>query len=241
MLKTAQFTSYRLTHRSPSYYHAASRLNLSQITPLNQNQNQNQNRQSPFHTSSPTLQGPDHHSVASAQQDQSSVQKYKMAGNRENQPPKHEMVHFEGLLSKARRFGDFRTVLHTGLYSQLVAMEVPVNGEIGDEVHTVDQILLFTSGRGLATVAGKDQEVKAGDVVVVPAGTQHQFVTKGDQPLELITVYAPAEHDPQTVHRTKEEGDEAEEAGRDEAPEWAGRSKGYNEEKGLVKESGKYD
>ena len=44
------------------------------------------------------------------------------------------MVHFEGLLSRERRFGDFRTVLHTGLYSQLVAMEVPVNGEIGDEV-----------------------------------------------------------------------------------------------------------
>jgi mannose-6-phosphate isomerase-like protein (cupin superfamily) len=66
-----------------------------------------------------------------------------------------------------------------------VAMEVPVNGEIGDEVHLVDQILLFTSGRGLATVNGKDQEVKAGDVVVVPAGTQHQFVTKGDEPLEV--------------------------------------------------------
>jgi mannose-6-phosphate isomerase-like protein (cupin superfamily) len=109
---------------------------------------------------------------------------YKKAGNRENAPPKHEMVHFPGLMSEKRSFGDFRTVLHTGLYSQIVAMEVPVNGEIGDEVHTVDQVLMFTSGRGLATVAGKDQEVKAGDVVVVPAGTQHQFVTKGDQPLE---------------------------------------------------------
>ncbi|KAF3010878.1 hypothetical protein E8E13_009547 [Curvularia kusanoi] len=114
---------------------------------------------------------------------------YKKAGNRKDEPPEHEMVHFAGLLSSKREFGDFRTVLHTGLYSQIVAMEVPVNGEIGDEVHTVDQILMFTSGRGLATVAGKDQEVKAGDVVVVPAGTQHQFVTRGDQPLELITAF----------------------------------------------------
>jgi mannose-6-phosphate isomerase-like protein (cupin superfamily) len=112
------------------------------------------------------------------------MEAYKKAGNRENAPPKHEMVHFPGLMSEKRSFGDFRTVLHTGLYSQIVAMEVPVNGEIGDEVHTVDQVLMFTSGRGLATVAGKEQEVKAGDVVVVPAGTQHQFVTKGDQPLE---------------------------------------------------------
>ena len=59
---------------------------------------------------------------------------YKKAGNSKDEPPKHEMVHFPGLLSSKREFGDFRTVLHTGLYSQVVAMEVPVNGEIGDEV-----------------------------------------------------------------------------------------------------------
>ncbi|USP75141.1 uncharacterized protein yc1106_02415 [Curvularia clavata] len=189
------------------------------------------------------------------------MEAYKKVGNRENAPPKHEMVHFPGLMSEKRSFGDFRTVLHTGLYKicydvatavlqgylanqpplgQIVAMEVPVNGEIGDEVHLVDQVLLFTSGRGLATVAGKDQEVQAGDVVVVPAGTQHQFVTKGDQPLELITVYSPAEHLPSSVHKTKEEGDKAEEDGVDEAPEWALRGKAENEKKGLVKESGKY-
>lgn len=212
---------------------------------------------------------------------------YKKTGNRANAPPKHEMVHFPGLMSEKRAFGDFRTVLHTGLFSQIVAMEVPVGGEIGDEVcfcseslrwlgswcevcgdvrcganraipsntrhsfryataintsqvHTVDQILLFTSGRGLATVAGKDQEVNAGDVVVVPAGTQHQFVTRGDQPLELITVYSPAEHLPTSVHKTKEEGDKAEEDGVDEAPEWALKSKKENEESGEVNESGKY-
>ncbi|CAN9312021.1 unnamed protein product [Alternaria alternata] len=153
------------------------------------------------------------------------MEAFKKVGNRENAPPKHEMVHFPGLMSEKRSFGDFRTVLHTGLYSQIVAMEVPVNGEIGDEVHTVDQILLFTSGKGLATVNGKDQEVKAGDVVVVPAGTQHQFVTKGDQPLELITV---------------RRGDKAEEDEIDEAPEWALKPKAENEKNGLVKESGKY-
>ncbi|CAE6997986.1 hypothetical protein PTNB73_04107 [Pyrenophora teres f. teres] len=152
---------------------------------------------------------------------------YKKIGNREDAPPKHEMVHFAGLLSEKR--------------SQLVAMEIPPHGEIGDEVHTVDQILLFTSGRGLATVAGKNQEVKAGDVVVVPAGTQHQFVTQGEEPLELITVYSPAEHLPSSVHKTKEAGDKAEEDGVDEAPAWAGRGKSENEKAGLVRESGKYE
>lgn len=107
-------------------------------------------------------------------------------------------------------------------------------------MHTVDQILMFTSGRGLATVNGKDQEVQAGDVVVVPAGSQHQFVTRGDAPLELITVYAPAEHLPTSVHKTKEIGDREEEDGIDEAPEWTQRSKEENKERGLVSESGKY-
>jgi mannose-6-phosphate isomerase-like protein (cupin superfamily) len=72
-------------------------------------------------------------------------------------PPKHEMVYFPQLTSEVRAFGQFRKVLHTGLFSQLVSMEIPVGGDIGDEVHTVDQVLIFTSGEGRATIAGKDQ------------------------------------------------------------------------------------
>lgn len=74
-------------------------------------------------------------------------------------PPKHEMVYFPKLTSEVRAFGQFRKVLHTGLYSQVVTMEIPVGGDIGDEVHTVDQVLIFTSGEGKATVAGKDQVI----------------------------------------------------------------------------------
>ena len=67
------------------------------------------------------------------------------------------MTYFPKLTSDVRAFGQFRKVLHTGLFSQLVSMEIPVGGDIGDEVHTVDQVLIFTSGEGRATVAGKDQ------------------------------------------------------------------------------------
>ncbi|EAU39590.1 hypothetical protein ATEG_00944 [Aspergillus terreus NIH2624] len=155
-------------------------------------------------------------------------------GNTSEQPPRHEMVYLPGVLSPNRSFGVFRKVLHTGLYSQFVAMEVPVNGEIGDEIHTVDQVLLFTHGNGKAIVAGKEQDVKQGDVVIVPAGTQHQFLNIGKDPLELVTVYSPAEHHPATVHQTKAEGDAKEEAGEDEPPEWTTRSKAENENLGLV-------
>jgi len=160
---------------------------------------------------------------------------FRMASS---QPPKHQMVYLKGLTKDVRASGEFRKVLHTGLYSQLVAMEIPVGGDIGDEVHTVDQVLIFTAGKGLAVIAGKEQEFGATDVVVVPAGTQHQFYNKGDVPLELITIYSPAEHDYTSVHHTKEEGDEAEDAGKDEAPAWSQKSKAENEKAGLVKEKG---
>ena len=95
--------------------------------------------------------------------------------------------------------------------------------------------MTFTSGKGKATINGKDQEVKAGDLIIVPAGTQHQFVNTGPTPLILYTVYSPAEHKPDTVHKTKEEGDKEEEDGIDEAPEWSQKSKDANEKSGLVK------
>ncbi|KAG9248990.1 RmlC-like cupin domain-containing protein [Calycina marina] len=164
------------------------------------------------------------------------------AGQTDAGPPDHKMVYFPQMsTSLPSKSNEFRRVLWTGLYSQVVLMNVPVGGDIGDEVHTVDQALTFTSGTGRATIAGKDQDIKAGDLVVVPAGTQHQFVNTGDKPLVLYTVYSQAEHATGTVHKTKEEGDEEEDVGGDEAPEWSRKSKKENEAAGLVREDGKYD
>jgi mannose-6-phosphate isomerase-like protein (cupin superfamily) len=50
-------------------------------------------------------------------------------------PPKHEMAFFPNMTtSLPSESAEFRRVLWTGLYSQLVLMTVPVDGEIGDEV-----------------------------------------------------------------------------------------------------------
>jgi len=156
-------------------------------------------------------------------------------------PPPHEMFYFPQMTtSLPSTSGEFRKVLFTGLYSQVVLMTIPVGGDIGDEVHTVDQALTFTSGKGKATINGKDQDVEAGDLMVVPAGTQHQFINTGPTPLILYTIYSPAEHKSTTVHHTKEQGDKEEDEGLDEAPEWSRKSKKENEDAGLVKLSGKY-
>ena len=127
------------------------------------------------------------------------------------------MEHYT-IATVAEQYADFRRVLWTGKHSQLVIMTVPPNGEIGEEVHEVDQILTFVSGVGEAQVSGEKRKVAQGDLVIVPAGRKHNFINTGPNPLVLYTVYAPAEHADGAVHRTKEEADAAEESGEDEPP-----------------------
>jgi hypothetical protein len=50
-------------------------------------------------------------------------------------PPKHEMQYFPSMtIALPAESTEFRRVLWTGLYSQLVLMTVPVGGDIGEEV-----------------------------------------------------------------------------------------------------------
>lgn len=117
----------------------------------------------------------------------------------------------------AEQSADFRRVLWTGRHTQLVIMTIPPGGEIGDEVHKdTDQILTFVSGSGEADVAGQIRQVAQGDIVVVPAGTRHNFRNTGVNALVLYTVYGPPEHAEGTVHATKDEADAAEESGQDQ-------------------------
>jgi mannose-6-phosphate isomerase-like protein (cupin superfamily) len=127
------------------------------------------------------------------------------------------MEHFT-IATVAEQNPDFRRVLWTGKHTQLVVMTIPPGGEIGEEVHEVDQILTFVSGVAKAVVSGVTRNVAQGDLVVVPAGTKHNFLNAGPNPLVLYTVYGPPEHADGAVHHTKEAADRAEASGRDEPP-----------------------
>jgi mannose-6-phosphate isomerase-like protein (cupin superfamily) len=119
----------------------------------------------------------------------------------------------------ARSNEAFRRVLHTTGHVQLVVMTLQPGKDIGAEVHEHnDQVLTFIEGTVRAEVAGDTAEVGPGDIVVVPAGTEHNFTNTGNGPARLYTLYAPPDHAPDTVHRTKEEGEKAEAAGLDEPP-----------------------
>ena len=75
---------------------------------------------------------------------------------------------------------------------------------------TTDQVLIFVEGRGEAQVDGEASVIGPNDLVFVRAGMRHNFINTGDTPLRLITIYAPPEHAPGTVHQTKAEADAAE-------------------------------
>jgi len=108
--------------------------------------------------------------------------------------------------AKANTF--FRQVLSTGTHAQVVVMSIPAGGEIGEEVHAhVDQVLAFVEGEGVAILEGEESRVGPDRLVHVPAGLRHNVVNRGSGDLRLYTVYAPPQHAPGTIHRTKAEAD----------------------------------
>ena len=106
----------------------------------------------------------------------------------------------------------FRKVLFTGPHSQLVLMSLKPGEEIGMEVHDVDQILYAVDGDGEVILDGPGHAFEEGMVAFVPAGVHHNVVNIDNEPLRLFTIYAPAQHAPGTVHRTKAEAELAEKA-----------------------------
>lgn len=91
--------------------------------------------------------------------------------------------------------GNFRKVLYTAKYSQLVLMSLKPGEEIGAEVHeTHDQFFRFEKGEGKVLIDGNEYKIKKDFAVIVPAGANHNVVNTGDEDLKLYTIYSPAEH-----------------------------------------------
>ena len=92
----------------------------------------------------------------------------------------------------------YRAVAWTGRYLQVTLMSIPVGESIGLEMHgDTDQFLRLDAGRGQVRMGlEKDEltfveDVSDGWCVLVPAGTWHDVVNTGDEPMRLYAVYAP--------------------------------------------------
>lgn len=111
---------------------------------------------------------------------------------------------------------NFRTAGWTGSNLQMTLMAIQPGEDIGLEVHDDhDQFLRIEAGTALVEMGPtKDSldatEAKDDYAIFVPAGTWHNVINTGSEPLKLYSIYAPAEHPHGTVHVDKAEADAAE-------------------------------
>ena len=104
----------------------------------------------------------------------------------------------------ARSNEAFRRVLFTTTHVQVVVMAIQPGEDIGAEVHQyTDQVFSLVAGFATVEVNGSIQNLGPGDIVIVPAGAQHNVKCVGTEPLKLYTIYSPPNHAPATVQLTK--------------------------------------
>lgn len=108
---------------------------------------------------------------------------------------------------------NFRKVLYTGKFMQLVVMSLKPGEDIGEEVHdTVDQFFRIEEGQAKVVMNGEETILTDDMVAIVPAGTLHNVINMSEtEDLKLYTIYAPSNHPEGTVHVTKEDAMAAEE------------------------------
>jgi mannose-6-phosphate isomerase-like protein (cupin superfamily) len=100
---------------------------------------------------------------------------------------------------------DYRRVLFTSNYTQLVVMSLKPGEEIGNEIHGLDQFIRIESGTAKVILNNGEstQEITDDFVIIVPAGTWHNLVNIGSSDLKLYTLYSPPAHLATTLQSTK--------------------------------------
>lgn len=118
-----------------------------------------------------------------------------------------DMIGYTGNIEEiTKQNTNFRQVLYTGTYAQLVVMSLLKDEEIGMEVHkTVDQFFRIESGTANIIMNGEESTLTEGMVAVVPAGVNHNVINIGSGSLKLYTIYSPPNHPVGTIHKTKAE------------------------------------
>ncbi len=104
----------------------------------------------------------------------------------------------------------FRTVVYTGVHTQLTLMSIPPGGDVGWERHGhLDQFLRLEQGTArLELGVAEDHvderhDIAADWALIIPAGVWHNVVNTGSDDVKLYSLYSPPEHAPGTIHVTK--------------------------------------
>lgn len=94
----------------------------------------------------------------------------------------------------------------------MTVMSIEPGGEVGLEVHgDIDQFLRVEQGSARVEMGpSKDEVTFSEDVeddwaIMVPAGTWHNIINTGEEPLKLYSIYAKPEHPHGTIHTNPED------------------------------------
>jgi mannose-6-phosphate isomerase-like protein (cupin superfamily) len=81
----------------------------------------------------------------------------------------------------------------------LAEATVPPGGETIEHLHrTSEEIYRFVSGAGRIVLGGEAADVRAGDMVLIPAGVRHKLMNRGAEPLVLLCACSPPYSDDDT-------------------------------------------
>lgn len=114
-------------------------------------------------------------------------------------------------INKATLANDtYRTALWTGKKLQLTLMSINPGDDIGLEIHPDnDQFLRIEKGTGVVMMGNSrdslyfQQNVYDDSAIFVPAGTWHNVINTGKEPMKIYAIYAPPHHPHGTIHKTK--------------------------------------
>jgi mannose-6-phosphate isomerase-like protein (cupin superfamily) len=91
--------------------------------------------------------------------------------------------------------GEFFRILETTERSQIGVMTIQPGSDSGpEEIHRADQIIYAIEGEADVEVKKEKERIRAGELVVIPAGARHHIWNKNSAPFFFITVYAPPEY-----------------------------------------------
>lgn len=89
----------------------------------------------------------------------------------------------------------YRKVIYTDNQTQLVLMSIKPGDDIDRETHqNITQFVRIEKGSCVAYLADKQYRLKAGDAIIIPAGTEHYIKNTSNKTLKLYSLYSPAEH-----------------------------------------------
>ena len=113
-----------------------------------------------------------------------------------NRPDCRDNICTIDLRDKALQNHNYRETVWTGCFMQMTVMCIPACSDVGLEIHdNTDQIIRIE--------LCFRQNLCAGECVCIPAGTWHNIINIGNNPLKLSSIYAPPHHPRGETQTTK--------------------------------------